>query len=93
VCIDSFTGATGGVRDTCSLSMCAEQVCATEIAACQNDTDCTALVACIAQCPVDDFTCYMNCANAHPNGSVLYGAAEVCKHCTACSVDCMIFCR
>ncbi|MFP6684793.1 MAG: hypothetical protein VB934_08775 [Polyangiaceae bacterium] len=93
------SSATGGMAcdsgdcDVCILSTCAEQVCATEIAACQDDTDCVALVACMANCPNGDIECYVNCDNAHPTGSMLYGVADYCKHCTACSVDCMSICR
>ena len=85
-------GCDSGDCDTCSLSMCAEQVCATEIADCQNDVDCTALAACVANCPMNDITCYMNCDSMHQNGAQLYGAAEFCKSCTACSVDCKRLC-
>jgi hypothetical protein len=91
----SATGGTGcdsGDCDTCSLSMCAEQVCATQIAACQADTDCTDLVACFANCPVNDIDCYMGCDTMHISGAVLYGEAEFCKNCTACSVDCKRIC-
>ncbi len=91
----SATGGMGcdsGDCDVCSVSMCAEQVCATEMADCQNDNDCTALVACIAQCPMDDFDCYRACDNMYPNGSGLWNALEYCKICTACSVDCVMIC-
>lgn len=91
----SATGGTGcdsGDCDTCSLSMCAEQVCVTEIAACQADTDCTDLVACNANCSVNDFDCFMNCETTHPIGAMLNGVADFCRYCTACSVDCKRIC-
>ncbi len=65
--------------DTCMSSSCALAACASEIATCENNSDCLALYQCLEGCT--DINCQTNCNNQYPQGITDYMAARSCLVC------------
>jgi hypothetical protein len=53
-----------------------------------NDTNCSALNDCLANCAAGDQTCVNNCASMHQSGVQLFINVQKCVFCTACKADC-----
>jgi hypothetical protein len=64
---------------TCLGSDCARAACASEIAACDANSDCLSLGQCLQFC--SDVNCQTNCANQFPQGVTDYMAARNCLVC------------
>ncbi|MBK7582498.1 MAG: hypothetical protein IPI67_20140 [Myxococcales bacterium] len=106
------TGGGGGCKpapdpnstdacDVCQNDDRAGCACDTEIQACLDDAECSALWDCVIDgeadggvgaCPpefsTDAAACVSECAAVHPTGKALYLAMEKCQYCTFCGAAC-----
>lgn len=91
--IDPYiNGTTGTGTQTCAQCQQAATTgvgaCSSEVTACQNNTDCAALVKCLNACAQNDQTCVNNCATQHSAGTAIYQKIGDCVCSTACTTEC-----
>ena len=88
-------GGVGGTAGSCTTTYgqgqecmdCLQTSCCSQAAACENDADCAALVACVRQCPDPSDSqgaCVQGCANPRQGALPAYNAVIVCMgtHCS-----------
>jgi hypothetical protein len=88
-CSGTDAGSTCGSLDfgSTACNTCMDANCCTESAACANDSDCFALLQCVAACPATDQQCGTDCIAQHPNGSAAYNALTQCRA-ASCTTQC-----
>ena len=90
-CIDpNGSGGGAGGGQPCSngqgCNACVSQKCAQEVANCQSDPACAALLSCVSGCP--DQVCVDKCTTTFPNGKPLFDPILQCIQ-TNCWTECV----
>lgn len=90
--IDPYISGNSGGTQTCAQCQQAATTgvgaCSSQVSACQNDSDCVALVNCLNACASGDQTCINNCASQHTEGTTVYSQIGDCMCNTACKTEC-----
>lgn len=88
--IEPIGGSACDQQDDCeacqSCALGPHQLCVDLILACEEQSECVALVECMNPCP--DVACMRQCADAHPSAVPLVRAVQQCRVCEACPADC-----
>jgi len=81
-CTTAQCQSCGGLANTLGKSAesqaCVEANCCPSAAACANEPDCVAMVACALACPSGDQNCANTCASNHPTGAPLANTFAAC---------------
>jgi hypothetical protein len=94
--VDNFinpyiTGNSGGTQtcDQCEqAATTGVGACSSQVTACENDSDCSALLTCLNACASGDQTCVNTCASQHTEGTTVYSKIGSCMCTTACKTEC-----
>ena len=81
---------TGGDCPTCQDSACAVALCKNEKLACDSNTACSGLMACVKTCVAMDPTCFNSCISKFQGGSndlIAYYSCTICSP-GPCAADC-----
>lgn len=100
VCLECGSPMSGPVRDienqqclpstkSDACERCEEERCCQSAAACRNSADCSAVIACVKNCPTgaQEQACAANCYMNHPTGTSLVTIRVICQR-LLCSRAC-----
>jgi hypothetical protein len=78
-------GGCGLTTGVAACDTCVDTNCCSQASACSNDTECLAILDCVANC--NDSTCDTACMNAHPTGKTKEQSLVTCVS-SHCSTEC-----